>query len=100
MALQTGDFRTFFRELTQMHNLGAEILKPLLPAQRTAALEKICRAYQVTLTLTLTPTLALTLTLTLTLALNPTLTLTLTLTRCGAGWRRSRKTRTAGRSIG
>ena len=46
VALQTGDFRTFFRELSQMHNLGAEILKPLLPAQRTAALEKICRAYQ------------------------------------------------------
>ena len=46
VALQTGDFRSFFRELRQMHNLGAEILKPLIPAQRRTALEKICRAYQ------------------------------------------------------
>ena len=46
VALQTGDFRSFFRELRQMHNLGAEIIKPLIPAQRRTALEKICRAYQ------------------------------------------------------
>ena len=46
VALQTGDFRSFFRELRQMHNLGAEILKPLIPAQHRTALEKICRAYQ------------------------------------------------------
>ena len=45
VALQTGDFRTFFRELARMHNLGREILKPLLPAQRAAALAVICRAY-------------------------------------------------------
>eukprot|EP00908_Phaeocystis_cordata_P011752 Transcript_22704.p1 GENE.Transcript_22704~~Transcript_22704.p1 ORF type:complete len:301 (+),score=124.99 Transcript_22704:888-1790(+) len=46
VALQTGDFRAFFREHGQMHNLGAELLKPLLDEQRRRGLAVLCRAYQ------------------------------------------------------
>ena len=46
VALQLGDSRAFFREYGEMHHLGAELLRPLVEAQRQRALAVLVRAYQ------------------------------------------------------
>jgi len=46
VALQLGDARAFFREYGAMHHLGAELLRPLVEAQRQRSLAVLVRAYQ------------------------------------------------------
>ena len=46
VALELGDARAFFREYGAMHHLGAELLRPLVEAQRQRSLAVLVRAYQ------------------------------------------------------
>jgi len=45
VALQRGEFGTFFGECSRLHNLAAALLQPLLKPQRGRALRAVCAAF-------------------------------------------------------